>query len=66
MGIKMQAPEDCGGFCYEGVALDMDANGVVALDAPSPAMLDVMRSHGFTDIKKAEEAPAKKTRQKAE
>ncbi len=37
MGIKMQAPENCGGFCYEGVALEMNEDGIISLRHPRSA-----------------------------
>jgi hypothetical protein len=48
--VRLQAPEDCTSISIRGVLFEVPESGLV--DAP-PDVADELRSHGFTDAKKA-------------
>jgi hypothetical protein len=54
--MKMKAPENMGGFTYQGTSIEIPGNRIViALDT---AMASTMESHGFTRVDDSAPAPS--------
>jgi len=55
--MRLQGPENCGGFSHEGQAFEVDATGCIEIPDDNEAAIVAAFSHGFAQA--AEPAPKK-------
>lgn len=59
--MRLEGPENCGGFSHEGLGYDVDAAGCIDIPDDNEAAIVAAFSHGFAQV--AEPAPKKGRKQ---
>lgn len=61
--MRLQGPENCGGFSHEGIAYEVDEAGRIDIPDDNEAAILAAFSHGFAQVAEAEPAPKKGRKQ---
>jgi hypothetical protein len=58
--MKLQGPENCGGFSHEGQAFGVDGAGCIEIPDDNEAAIVAAFSHGFAQVAEPEAKKSKK------
>jgi hypothetical protein len=61
--MRLQGPENCGGFSHEGHAFEVDATGCIEIPDDNEAAIVAAFSHGFAQVAETEPTPKKARKQ---